>query len=32
MYGKTLCTNENVKINFYEKNGYKIFTKIWNFV
>jgi hypothetical protein len=28
MYGKTLCTNENVKINFYEKNGYKFFTKI----
>lgn len=28
MYGKSLCTNENVKINFYEKNGYKFFTKI----
>jgi hypothetical protein len=28
MYGKNLCTNENVKINFYEKNGYKFFTKI----
>jgi hypothetical protein len=28
MYGKNLCTNENVKINFYEKNGYKFFIKI----
>jgi len=28
MYGKSLCTNENVKIYFYEKNGYKFFTKI----
>ena len=28
MYGRNLCTNENVRINFYEKNGYKFFTKI----
>lgn len=25
MYGKNLCTNQDVKINFYEKNGYKFF-------
>jgi len=28
MYGKNLCTNQDVKINFYEKNGYKFFNKI----
>ena len=28
MYGRNLCTNEKVKINFYKKNGYKFFTKI----
>lgn len=28
MYGRSLCTNENIRINFYETNGYKFFTKI----
>jgi hypothetical protein len=28
MYGRNLCTNEDININFYEKNGYKFFTKI----
>jgi hypothetical protein len=28
MYGRNLCTNEKIKINFHKKNGYKFFTKI----